>query len=136
MKFGKIKEMDASTKALNVLNTYLTQQHKMRSHILSRGSDECLLIEDGSQAIALTTCNVPHHKDPLLKIEDYEVSESKRGQGLGTQMMNTITYVSDHTKTVVGLWSEKHNISFYEKFGFKLVTKKRDYWLEYTPKDI
>lgn len=133
MKFGKIKDMDPSVKALNVLNTYLTQQHKMRSHILSRGGDECLLLENGIQAIALTTCNVPHHKDSILKIEDYEVSEGHRNKGLGTNMMNIITYVSDNVNTIVGLWSEEHNIPFYEKFGFKVITKKKDYWLEYKP---
>ena len=137
MRYGKFSELDSSLKSLNLIEGYLVDNANMRSHLLSKKDiGECLIIENGVVAVAITSCKVDHHVENVLKIEDLVISEAQRGKGYGTSLLNVIKQVADKTGTIVGLWAEEDKLDFYKKRGFKLVTKKRDYWLEYTPNHI
>lgn len=134
MKMAKFKDIDPSLKALNIIEGVFTENLGMKSSIVSNSEiGQCLILHDELCVIALTTCKVPHLKERVLKIEDIEIKEIARNQGLCTRLLNVMKLVCDKFNCTLGLWCKEPLIEFYEKRGFKVVDKRRDYWLEYKP---
>lgn len=134
MKFQRFKDLDPSDKALNVIMEYLSNYYDMRSHIVTENRvGQCLLLENGEIAIALSTCKVPFHSEKVLKIEDIAVEEGHRNEGRATTILAIIKEVSNIVNCIIGLWCEDSTLEFYKSRGFRYVTTKKDHWLEYVP---
>lgn len=129
----KIEEVKANL-GLMFIDKYLTEQAKMKRHYMTNELGSFFFYEDECLSVVITITEVPHHKEPLIKIEDLVVDPKYRGQKVWTNFLVFMKEVANLSGSRIGLWSEKHLVESYEKRGFKFIEKKRDYWMEYEPK--
>lgn len=124
----KRKEEVAAVK----IGLYLQSEHKCECRFVEEGSDTFLYIYNDKFDLLITVCNT--NKKKCVKIENILVNEEFRGNGIFTNLIETLTCIAKIEDVTLGLWCEKDRsrlFNFYTRSGFKFIETVNDHWLEY-----
>jgi len=81
--------------------------------------------DENGQVNTLDSFEVGDRKDvlPVLYFSTFEIASDKRGGGIGTKLMDK--FMNEHRNENIALRAHNNKlISYYNKFGFKLINKK------------